>query len=222
MMAWIAACACVVADGQEIRQAGVPGANCCFFNTTGKTLPLFRSNACCLAPFAKIFLFPKFVTYDLTKPSRPQEGRLAIVTIRWCGLRWTRRVARRAACRGRSSRVVLIPRRWDQACRDDRQATGANKPGTPGRARSSRKEPSRRECRSDFGVPVLACVRRFRSARKAVGAFVHPAFPAPSFRRGTRICKTRTRNRAAGLRLHVFSAVVPGKRGESRAPTRDP
>src|SRR5581483_12389243 len=49
--------------------------------------------------------------------------------------------------RVRSSRVVLIPRRWNQANGDDPFAMGARKPGTPGRARSSRKEPSCRECR---------------------------------------------------------------------------
>jgi hypothetical protein len=38
--------------------------------------------------------------------------------------------------RVRSSRVVLIPRRWNQANRDDLFAMGARKPGTPGRARS--------------------------------------------------------------------------------------
>ena len=46
--------------------------------------------------------------------------------------------------------------------------------------RAISRKPLRRECRSDFGVPVLACVRLFCFARKAVGAFVHPAFPAPS------------------------------------------
>ena len=40
---------------------------------------------------------------------------------------------------GRPSRVVLSPRRWGQALRDDvREVTGANKPGAPRRARSSR------------------------------------------------------------------------------------
>jgi hypothetical protein len=114
---------------------------------TRKSRRLFRPTS--QARIAKIYLFPKVVIYDLTKPSRPQEGRFAIVTIRRCGMRWTRRVARRAACRGRSSRVVLIPRRWDQVAQKKIcAATGANKPGTPRRrARSSRKEPSRRECR---------------------------------------------------------------------------
>ena len=41
--------------------------------------------------------------------------------------------------RVRSSRVVLIPRRWNQVSGDDPPTTGASKPGTPRRARSSRK-----------------------------------------------------------------------------------
>jgi hypothetical protein len=45
----------------------------------------------------------------------------------------------------------------------------AKKPGTPGRARSSRKTIAQ-GVPSDFGVPVLACVRLFRFARVAVGA----------------------------------------------------
>jgi hypothetical protein len=48
-------------------------------------------------------------------------------------------LAWRARNGGRSSRVVLSPRRWGQACQSNLQATGANKPGTPRRARSSRK-----------------------------------------------------------------------------------
>ena len=42
--------------------------------------------------------------------------------------------------RVRSSRVVLSPRRWGQALSEIiGKAMEANKPGTPGRARSSRK-----------------------------------------------------------------------------------
>jgi len=40
--------------------------------------------------------------------------------------------------RGRSSRAVPIPRRWDQASLDNGRATEASKPGTPRRSRSSR------------------------------------------------------------------------------------
>jgi hypothetical protein len=39
---------------------------------------------------------------------------------------------------GRSSRVVLSPRRWGLSLQAILQATGASKPGTPGRSRSSR------------------------------------------------------------------------------------
>jgi hypothetical protein len=45
------------------------------------------------------------------------------------------------------NRAVPTPRRWRQASRETfARATEANKPGTPGRPRISRK-PSRRECR---------------------------------------------------------------------------
>ncbi len=46
---------------------------------------------------AKIFVFPKRSNYDLTKPSRPHEGRFAIVTIRGAGCDGRGRAARRAA-----------------------------------------------------------------------------------------------------------------------------
>src|SRR6201999_2599717 len=54
----------------------------------------------------------------------------------------------------RSSRVVLIPRRWNQVNRDDLFATGANKPGTPRRARSNRK-PIAQGVPDRFGQPVV-------------------------------------------------------------------
>jgi hypothetical protein len=74
------------------------------------------------------------------------------------------------------------------------QAMVAKKPGTPGRARSSRKTIAQ-GVPSDFGVPVLACVRLFRFARKAVGAFVHPAFPAPSVWRDEVVAKPGRKSR---------------------------
>jgi hypothetical protein len=39
----------------------------------------------CQARFVKISVFPKRRNYDLKKPSRPHEGRFAIVTIRGAG-----------------------------------------------------------------------------------------------------------------------------------------
>ena len=51
-------------------------------------------------------------------PSRDHKGRIAIVTDVGRGMRWTRWLCKTyAACRGRQRRVVLIPRRWDQALR---------------------------------------------------------------------------------------------------------
>jgi hypothetical protein len=104
-----------------------------------------------------------------------------IVTKREAGLRWTRRLAyddRRR--RGRQRRVVLISRCWDQALsRRFERATVANKPGHRGERAISRK-PSRRECRNVRRTcrDLRACSLPF--ARKAAGAFRHPAFPAPS------------------------------------------
>jgi hypothetical protein len=98
----------------------------------------------CQGPRAKIFLFhfSEIHDYSLRIPP-PSEGRIAIVTDVGSGMRWTqggsaRLSRRRKHPRGRPSRVVLIPRRWDQVLGDDPRAMEAIKPGTPGRARSSR------------------------------------------------------------------------------------
>jgi len=75
----------------------------------------------------------------------------------------------RARC-GRRSRVVPIPRRWDQALRDEREATVAKKPGAPRRPRISRN-PLRRECRlSRLPCCCLRAQKCTLLARKATGA----------------------------------------------------
>src|SRR5581483_9353305 len=130
--------------------AGSQGAGVAFHPTgnTPKSRRLFCPTS--QARPAKRFIFPQDRNYDLKKPSRlATEGRSANRHDTLGGMRWTlpAREMMRAGC-GRSSRVVLSPRRWGQVCRDDRQATVAKKPETPGRARSSRKEPSCRECRN--------------------------------------------------------------------------
>jgi hypothetical protein len=69
------------------------------------------------------------------------------------GMRWTRGRLRdwQRSC-GRPSRVVLAPRRWCQVCGTTvPRAMVANKPGTPGRARSNRNTIAQ-------GMPV--CFRR--------------------------------------------------------------
>jgi hypothetical protein len=67
------------------------------------------------------------------------KGRIAIVTDAELDAMDTRDIADEGYRRGRSSRVVLIPRRWDQAAQKICAAMVAKKPGTPGRARNSRK-----------------------------------------------------------------------------------
>jgi hypothetical protein len=121
-------------------------------------------------------------------------------------MRWTRagRLTSGAKADERN-RVVPIPRRWDQVGELAMSALGptrrvspameANKPGTPGRSRISRK-PLRRECRC-FGVPVafsFACEPRVR--------LVHPALPAPSIFEGGDRCITRAFP-VAGKRSYV-------------------
>src|SRR5215472_6526704 len=51
------------------------------------------------------------------------------------GMRWTQWPQGDARQGGRQRRVVLVPRRWDQARGRFSRATEAKKPGTPGRAR---------------------------------------------------------------------------------------
>jgi len=65
--------------------------------------------------------------------------------------------------------------------------------------RAISRKPSCRECRSDFGVPVvnIACVS-FYSARKAVGA-AGTGIPCALFFRGTRMTHHSDANRAAGM-----------------------
>src|SRR6185312_6756460 len=87
---------------------------------------------------------------------------------------------------GRRSRVVLTPRRWCQVCGDP-QATEAIKPGTPGRARISRKTIARGmpECVRLYLLRTrVLCFAYFLHTRLRVQR--HPAFPAPSLFGGLR------------------------------------
>jgi hypothetical protein len=124
----------------------------------------------------KIFHFRFSENHDCIRASAStRRGRIAIVTDVGSGMRWTRPCRKTSdADADERNRVVLIPRRWDQPpglaisaltgrTRREPGGTEANKPGTPRRARISRK-PLRRECRC-FGVPVaffVACEPRVR------------------------------------------------------------
>src|ERR1700760_4399841 len=88
----------------------------------------------------------------------------------------------RAGC-VRSSRVVLIPRCWDQvlSMMFDK-ATEANKPVLRGE-RGAAVKPLRRECRTCSALPdYLVCVSSL--CTQACGCGQRPAFPAPSIFEG--------------------------------------
>jgi len=115
------------------------GYRCCRCDTTGNTLLSFRNQARCRAPRTKIFLFPIIVNCVLCHASRAHKrggSRSSRTSSAGCDGRG--RVARRAARRVRSSRVVLSPRRWGQPPGHEPGGTVAKKPASPGRARSSR------------------------------------------------------------------------------------
>ena len=123
----------------------------------------------CQASFAKISFFPKDGNYDLTKPSRPHGGRSRSSrhAVRDAMARWCRKTCGRVAygqavwsCpldAGVKFAEIIGERRWLKSPTHEGERGAAVKP-------------LRRECRSDFGVPVLACVRLFYFARKALGA----------------------------------------------------
>src|SRR5579872_5673080 len=70
-------------------------------------------------------------------------------------------------------------------------------------------KPSRGKCRvfrctcGDFACVLLL------PAREAAGALVRPAFPAPSFQRGTSFAEPGPRNRAAGRKGCACEASLP-------------
>jgi len=128
-------------------------------------------------------------------------------------MRWTCRYRRTSdAGRGRRNRVVLTPRRWCQACEMITQATVAKKPGTPGRARISRK-PLRRGCRSVFGCTcgLLVCVFAHLLHTRRAGATAPGIACALRFFKRATIGKTRA-NPAAGMQALVPDSLRGAKR----------
>jgi hypothetical protein len=102
-----------------------------------------------------VLLFKNFVFTEIkirvccVHPVPPGGALRPIATYVGAGSDGRFRVARRAMRQAdERKRVVPTPRRWCQVSpMFFGEATGAIKPGTPGRARISRK-PSRRECRT--------------------------------------------------------------------------
>ena len=136
------------------------------------------------------------------------EGRFAIVTNVEGGMRWTagcsaRMPRGRAHPDGRRSRVVLVPRRWDQPPDQKPGGTEANKPGTPGSARISRKTIAQ-GMPDVLALPVVtaAC---FFCLQAGHGCGLHPAFPAPSSSSRATHVASLGHERAARMRKCVSS-----------------
>ena len=143
-------------------QYGSSRCGCCIIDTTGKSVrsicglaSLARYSApansrvrkeqfhepaqaaCARSPsIAKNFTFV-FRKYVIVSPRLALTRRgVRVVTNVGCGMRWTLSASPTRDARSvRQRRVVLVPRCWDQVSRIVCEATGANKPGTPGRAR---------------------------------------------------------------------------------------
>jgi hypothetical protein len=76
------------------------------------------------------------------------------------------------------------------------EAMVAKKPGTPGRARSSRKTIAQGRPVFSAHLFVLVCVSLRNFAHKACGCeLMHPVFPAPSDFRGVRTLQNSGRAR---------------------------
>src|SRR6185437_12809647 len=139
--------------------------------------------------------------------SHPQEGRIAIVTDVGRGMRWTCWRARRARpARTAKSCGPDLPTLVSSSARRIVERWWLKSPVHQGEHVYAVK-PLRRECRR-FGVPVVTCLRAFSLARKAAGAFVAPAFPVPSYFRGTRSMQNPGAKLAAGMRMLVSFVIA--------------
>jgi hypothetical protein len=121
----------------------------------------------------------------LNRPSRlGKRGVCAIVTKREAGCDGRGMSLDEGYCRGRSSRMVLTPRRRRQASRKHPQGDGDKKARSPGRVRNRPLKPIARGMPGETGVTVVTTLVWFFTSIRGCGCIAHPAFPAPSDFRG--------------------------------------
>jgi len=98
---------------------------------------------------------------------------------------------------------------------------GDKKARSPGRARSKPLKPLRREGRTASAEPVCSCAPFLQFCTRDRGCSAHPAFPAPSFRRGREAKRKPRAKHAAGSRTHVRALLFtrPRLRGEIALPS---
>ena len=111
---------------------------------------------------------------------------------------------KRADC-GRSSRVVVVPRRWDQPPGQEPGGTEANKPGTPARARSKPKTivqgmPDRPVTCGDY-ARVLFCFRTRGCGRIGARHSLRPRSEGQRFAEPGQDRAAGTGNRAADVKV---------------------
>ena len=141
------------------------------------------------------FLLPVFRKMWLsTRIPPPPEGRIAIVTDVGSGMRWTRAASPdECCCRGRSRRVVLISRRWDQACKRSCERRWLKSPVHRGERADRPLTPIAQGRPDCFGGPVVTNACAFYTARAAMGAQNTRPSPRPLISEGHARCRTRVR-----------------------------
>ena len=165
----------MVRDGAS-RLLTMRDKKCCPPDTTG------NSPESCQARLPKIFRFTGILIYGKKQPARAamrDASRSSRNVVRDAMDAVVPQDVRRGCVR--SSRVVLIPRRWDQANRVAMSALRARHAEICSRRRlaspvprgehGAADKPSCRECRSEFGLPsVTTLVCFFHFANEAAGA----------------------------------------------------
>jgi hypothetical protein len=139
-------------------------------------------------------------------PSRPTEGRFAIVTDAGRDAVDASALLTNSARCGRRSRVVLMPRRWHQVGGIIFADDGGKQARSPGRARRKPLKPLRGECRAFSGVTVVTNARAFYHYTRGCVRIGRPAFPAPSdWQRAERNGQT-SRKQAARSRTCILTS----------------
>jgi hypothetical protein len=165
------------------------------------------------SPLQKYFAFRLPQIKSITSPSRPDRGAFRDRHGRWCGMRWTRGVARRATLTRTAKTCGPDAPTLASSFADDPQGDGGKRARSPGRARNKPLKPSRAGMPGETGGPVvtmLVCFYYF--AREAAGATSTRHSPRPQ--RADDFPTTRTRSAPRGC--GVVSSPSPRLRGEGR------
>jgi hypothetical protein len=149
-------------------------------------------------------------------PSRPKQGRLAIVTDAGRDAVDADSAKDERRFRGRRSRVVLTPRRRRQVCGGNVASDGDKKARSPGRARRKPLKPLRAGMPGCSGGPVVTNARVYYTTRAAAGASA-PGIPHALMGRKVHQRLGRIASRECGLISCLAVIAIIGRRF---APTR--